>query len=164
MWQLVVSHWEGLASVLGVLAAIGFPVWKMLRDRSAAQKAKQDNLGNELHQRAVLLERALSFIRQIRDLHRSDRWDEALNQYQTLRTVITDITGSYPDNAIEARKKLTRGRLLVGRIETDIHGFGKYEPSKQDKIRLIRRLNDVQVDLESLASDQRFSSRQEGTT
>ena len=78
--------------------------------------------------------------------------------------MITDITGSYPDNAIEARKKLTRGRLLVGRIETDIHGFGKYEPSKQDKIRLIRRLNDVQVDLESLASDQRFSSRQEETT
>ena len=167
MWQPIVNHWEGLATVLGVflaLVSLGFAVWVAHRYWSAAQKVKQDSQENERHRRAVLLERTSSLIRQIRVLHRSKSWDEALNQYQTLRTVITDITATYRENAVEARKKLTTARLLVGQIENNIHEFGKYKPPKQTKTRLIRRLNDVQVDMESLASDQRFSSRQEETT
>ena len=121
MWQPIVNHWEGLATVLGVfftLVGLGFAVWIALRHRSAAQKVKQDSQENERYRRAVLLERASSLIRQIRVLHRSKSWDEALNQYQALRTVITDITATYRENPDEARQKLTKARLLVGQIET----------------------------------------------
>ena len=167
MWQFVVNNWGSLASVLGVvggLIGIGFKVWKVRRTRVADQKAKQVAEESERQRRAVNLERALALIRHIRLLHRLESWDEALNQYQTLRTVIVDIAAGSPANSAEDQRKLTKVRHLVGRIETEIHGFGNHELAIQVTIRLIRRLNNVQEDLESLASDERFSSPQKETT
>ena len=167
MRQFVVNHWGSIASVLGLfvaLVSIGFTVWRGRRARAAEQKAKHVAEESERHWRAVNLERALSLIRQIRILHRSESWDESLNQYQTLRTVIVDIAAGFPANVVEERQKLTIARHLVGQIETDIHEFDNYEPTKLAKTRLIRRLNDVQEDLESLASDRRFSSPQKEAT
>ena len=37
-------------------------------------------------------------------------------------------------------------------IEVSVNSFAEFEPARQDKVRLYRRLNDVQEHLEFLAS------------
>ena len=170
MWNFVTGDWGDLASFVGLLLAfisVGFAIWQACRALSAShaatQAAHQARTEIKRYLRAVNFERAFALIRYIKLLHNSDSWGEAFAEYQHLRTAINDVATGFPGNDDEVQRRLREARHLMSRIEISVHSFANFVPAQPDKVRLYRRLNDVQEHLEFLADRGPFGGSQKET-
>ena len=159
MWEFVADNWGGLASVIGVplaLISVAFAIWEARRARSASEAATQaaEQVKQELTRYVLIanFERAFALIRHIKSLHQTNGWTEALTQYEFLRSTTIEIAKGFSDNVHNVQPKMRKARLLISDIQSSILGFADYEPAEHDRVRLYRRLTDIQEDLEDLAS------------
>ena len=135
--------------------------------RSASQAAK--NAANDTrdqiarHLQAVDLERAIGLIQRIKLLHDTDRWEAATEQYQTLRTMLSDIIVRCPAEQYELREKLATARMIVRDIEDSVGERTTYPIDELTRPGLNQSLNDMQSYLEELASSMVFGDSQGDT-
>lgn len=153
------NHWGSLFSVIGVVVSViglAWAIWEAHGARSAAEVAEQatvetrDSIGRHLV--TIDLERAVSLIQRLKLLHDTSRWEAALEQYQVLRAIISDISARYPDLDPEISERLTTARRLIRLMEDYVGGRENNSLGTNERIQLNRSLNEIQSDIEDIAS------------
>lgn len=170
MIEFVAANWGGLVSVLGVLVSsigLGWAISEARRARNASQAAqdaaRETRSYIARHLQAVDLERAIALIQRIKELHNGGRWQSAMEQYQPLRAMLSDIVARCPESQTEFREKLNTARRRILDAENSVRGRLAQDTDESHRTQLYRELNQIQSDLEELASAIGFGDPPEGT-
>ena len=156
MLEYFAGNWGGWVSALGVLvssAGLGWAIIAARRARSASQAAQETRSYIARHLQAVDLERAIALIQRIKLLHDTGRWDAAMEQYQSLRFMLSDIIARCPDEQAELRDELTAARESIRTMEDLVRERIGQSIEGPNRARLNQSLNRIQSDLERLSSD-----------
>ena len=157
--EFILEHWGSLFSVIGVVVSVACLAWAAIEARgarSAAAAAEQatletkDNIGR--HLLAIDLERSISLIQRLKLLHSTGRWEAALEQYQALRAMVSDIIARYPMDKPELSERLYSARILIREIEEHVETRTRQGLKTEDIAKLNQQLNAVQSDLEDMSS------------
>lgn len=155
MLEYFAGNWGGWVSALGVLvssAGLGWAIIAARRARSASQAAQEARSYIARHLQAVDLERAIALIQRIKDLHNDGRWQTAMEQYQSLRYMLSNIVARCPDGQAELRDALTAGRAAITAMENLVRELIVTGIGESEQARLNQELNQIQSDLEQLSS------------
>ena len=161
--EFFLDHWGNIFSVIGVVVSVVGLAWvirEARRARSAAQAAEQATIETRnsirRHLVATDLERAIGLVQRLKSLHREGRWEVALEHYQTLRAIISDIISRHPELKDEVRERLLQARTSMSEMESDVEHQAGQESQTESWLRLNQILNEVQSDLEEIASAMEF--------
>ena len=169
MMEFWSSTWGDVATVVGIVVSLGglsWAIWEARGARSASEAAKaaasdtRDQIAR--HLQTVDLQRAIGLIQRIKTLHDNDRWEASRELYQTLREMLSDIIACCPGEQASAREKLATARTIVGDMEILVRrrvSRAQAVPDR-DRSRLNQSLNNMQSDLEELASSVAFGDSQ----
>ena len=161
------GNWSDLGAAIGIAVSaigLGWAIAEARGARSASEAAQEaaaetsDQLAQQLQ--AVDLQRAIGMIGRIKTLHDNDRWEGSTELYQTLRGMISDVIVRCPVNQPDIREKLTTARTMVRDMENFVRPRVSQSISERERSRLNRSLNDIQSDLEELASYLGFGDSQ----
>ena len=159
--------WGDIATVVGIIVSLGGLAWAIKEARGArsaseaaeaAASETRDRIAH--HLQAVDLERAIGLIERIKTLHDNDRWEASREHYQTLRAMLSDVIARCPEDQSNVREKLANARTAIGFIENFVRRRINRDISEHDRSRLNESLNDIQSDLEELASNVGFGGSQ----
>ena len=171
MTEFWTSTWGDAATAVGIvvsLIGLGWAIKEARGARSASRAAEfaasetRDQIGR--HLQAVDLQRAIGLIERIKTLHDNSRWEASTEHYQTLRAMLSDVIVRCPEDQTAIREKLATSRATVGNVENLVRQRGGGTISDREKSRLNRSLNEIQSDLEELASYAGFGDSQGETT
>ena len=150
------TTWGDVATSLGILASLGGVGWAIHEASSARVASEKAEAAIARHLQAVDLQRAIGLIERIKTLHDSDRWEAGREHYQTLRVMLSDVIARCPEDQSHVREKLATARTIVRDIENFVRERVGDAIPKRDRGRLNRRLNEIQSNLEELASNLGF--------
>ena len=165
------TNWGDVATVIGIIVSLGGFAWAINEARgarSASQAAKEaasetrDQIASYLQ--TVDLQRAIGLIERIKTLHDNDRWEAAREHYQALRAMLSDVIARCPEHQTEVRGKLATARAIIRDTENFVRDRVGQEIEDQSRSQLNQSLNDIQSDLEELASAMGFGDTQGETT
>ena len=157
------NHWGNISSVIGVVVSVVGLAWAIReasRARSAAQSAEQaaiearNSIGHRLA--ATDLQRAIGLIQRLKSLHREGYWEAALEQYQSLRAIISNITARRPDLNPEIHQLLASARENISEMEDHVETQVSRELEPDNLNVLNRQLNTIQSNLERISSSIEF--------
>ena len=150
--EFLQNHWGGLASVLGLFISLIGLGWAIREARGAKSAAleTQERIGHHLV--IVDLERAVALIQRLKLLHDTGRWEGALEQYQTLREMLSSIVVRYPDPDPARRQRLILARNRVTDMESQVRSQLAQGLPPETHAALDRQLNEIQSDLEDMAN------------
>ena len=152
MIEFVAANWGSLASAVGLIVTILIALGARSASRAAHKAARQTGDRIVRYLQTVDLVRAIGLIQRIKLLHDTERWESAMEQYQDLRRMLSDIIARCPESQAELRDKLATGRTAVSSTE-DLVGNRDNQPiTAQERARMNRLLNEIQGALEELAS------------
>lgn len=159
MMEFWSATWGDAATVFGIVVSLGGLGWAIKEARgarSASQAAEtaasetRDQI--QRHLQTVDLQRAIGLIERIKTLHNNDRWEAAREHYQALRAMLSDVIARCPEHQTEVRDKLAAARTIIRDTENFARERIGEAIADQDRSRLNQSLNDIQSDLEELAS------------
>ena len=169
MMEFVTGNWGGLVSVVGLAVSVVGLIWAIVVARGArsasqaAHKAAREAVGQiARHLQTVDLERAIGLIQRIKLLHDIAWWEAAMEQYQALRAMLSDIIARCPEGHTERRQRLNTARMRVRSMENLVRERINQSIGDTERANLNRELNEIQSDLEELASELGFGDPQEG--
>ena len=159
--------WSDVFAVIGTLVALGGLVW-VIKEASRARTASEaaESAANEArdqityHLQAVDLQRAIGLIERVKTLHDNDRWEASREHYQSLRAMLSDVIARCPEDQAGVSEKLATARTIVGDMENFVRRRVSRGFREHDRSRLNRSLNDIQSNLEELASNVGFGNLQ----
>ena len=167
MVELWSTTWGDVATVVGILVSLGGLGWAIKEARGARSASKaaeaaasetRDRMAH--HLQVVELQRAIGLVDRIKTLHDNNRWEASREHYQTLRAMLSDVIVRCPEDQVDVREKLATARTIVRDIENFVRGRDGSSIPKRDRIRLNQTMNDIQSDLEELASNIGFGNSQ----
>ena len=168
--EYLADNWGSLASVTGVVVSLAGLAWAIIEARGArsaslAARAAANETRSDIarYLQAVDLQRAIALIQRIKLLHDTGRWDAALEQYQSLREMLSYIIARCPESQAGIRDRLDSARIDVTEMENLVAEHVGQVGAEPDTALLYRILNRIQSDLEELASDLGFGNQQEDT-
>ena len=157
--------WGDVSTVIGTIVALGGLAWAIKEARGArtaseAAEAASSEARDQIsyHLQAVDLQRAIGLIARVKTLHDNDRWEASREHYQTLRAMLSDVIARCPEDQAGVREKLATARTIVGGMENFVRRRVSRGIEERDRSRLNRSLNDIQSDLEELASNVGFGN------
>ena len=161
------ATWGDVATVAGIIVSLGGFVWAIseargARSASEAAEAAANQTKDQIarHLQVVDLQRAIGLIERIKTLHDNDRWEGSTELYHSLREMLSDVIVRCPQSQAGVRGKLATARTIVLDMENFVRPrVGRAIPER-GRSRLNRSLNDIQSDLEQLASDIGFGDSQ----
>ena len=155
--------WGDIAAIAGIMVSLGGLGWAIKEARgarSASEAAKtaasetRDQIAR--HLQTVDLQRAIGLIERIKTLHDNNRWEGSTELYQSLREMLSDVISRCPDEQAGVREKLEAARVVVRRMENLVRRYVSRDIPDRARSRLNQRLNEIQSDLEELASSGGF--------
>ena len=161
------TTWGDVATVVGIIVSLGGLGWAIKEARGARSASKaaeaaasetRDQIAQ--HLQAVELQRAIGLIDRIKTLHDNDRWEASRELYQTLRAMLSDVIVRCPEDQVDVREKLATARTIVRDIEDFVRGRDGSAIPKHERVRLNQRVNEIQSNLEELASNIGFGDSQ----
>lgn len=167
--EFLQNHWGDLVSAAGLIASLGGLIWAIRAQRAAVAaenaaeaaergaKEAADGIGRVLS--VVDLRKAIDLIQRLKDLHRQNRWEVAMEHYQPLREMIDGIQSRYPDWGKSDREKMSEYRIQIILIEMQSESFiSNAENVQQDDVaNMNRQLNEIQKFLEERAGEASFA-------
>ena len=163
MMEFWSTTWGDFATLGGTILSLAGLSWAIMEarrakdsSRAAESAARQTRNQMARHLQAVDLHRAIGLIERIKALHENDRWEASREHYQTLRAMLSDVIARCPDDMVNIRERLATARTIIREMEDFVRGREGGSISKRERMPLSRRLNDVQSDLEELASNLGF--------
>ena len=152
--EFLQNHWGDLFSALGLaVGALGLAMaaWAALNARSAKQAAVEarDRIGRSLA--ATDLERSVALIQRLKLLHRNERWEEALEQYQALRAMLSSIIVRHADLEPAERARLVAARTLITYMERQVEEAHVDGKQGENLTAMNSQLSQIQSDLEDMA-------------
>ena len=165
LMEYLADNWGSLASVTGVVVSLAGLAWAIIEARGArsasqAARAAANETRSDIarHLQAVDLQRAIALIQRIKILHGARRWDAALEQYQSLRQMLSDIRKRCPGGQTGIQARLSDAIVAVREMENLVAAHFGQPGEEPDTALLYRILNLIQSDLEELASDLGFGN------
>ena len=154
------SSWGDIATVVGAivsLVGLAWAIWEAHGAKSASRAAelaaRQTRDQIAYHLQAVDLQRAIGLIERIKTLHDNLRWEASTEHYQTLRAMLSDVIARCPESQSAIREKLAMSRVTVREIEDFVRLEPGQEISNSDRSQMSQSLNEIQSELEELASN-----------
>ena len=167
MMEFWSSTWGDVATIAGIFVSLGGFIWAIKEARGARSASEAANSAASQtrgqiarYLQTVDLQRAIGLIERIKTLHDNDRWEGATELYQTLREMLSDVIARCPENQVSVREKLAAARTIVGEMENLVRRRARREISERQRSGLNKRLNDIQSNLEELASSVGFGDSQ----
>lgn len=160
MIDFVTVNWGSLASIAGLIATICIAWSARSASRSADKVAKATRDDIRRYLQAIDLERATVLIQRIKNLHNSNQWEDALEQYPLLRKLLTDIIIRCPQSQTELQGRLANGRTVVIDMEVLVGEQLAQDSNYRGPVTLNSNLTYIQSDLEELASAIAFGDAQ----
>ena len=164
MIDFVAVHWGSLASIAGLIATICIAWSARAASRSADKVAKATRDDIRRYLQTIDIERATVLIQRIKNLHNSNQWEDALDQYPLLRKLLTDIITRCPQSQTDFRDRLASGRTFVLEMEVLVGEQIAQDSDYRGPVTLNSDLTYIQSDLEELASAIAFGDSQGETT
>ena len=129
-----------VASILGVVYALLARRAAKSAAEAAERASSETRRTVSRSRRAADTGRAIALINRLRVLHRDGRWDYALELYQELRSTLSDIHASMPDDLAEIRDAIFDAIYRITELEADVNRarYENREPDGRSKTR--RRL------------------------
>ena len=159
MMEFWSTTWGDVATVVGIVVALVGLVWAIkeargARSASQAAEAASSETRDQIarHLQTVDLHRAVGLIERIKTLHDNDRWEAAREHYQALRAMLSDVIVRCPENQTQFREKLATARTIIRDTENFVRRRIGTMIDDRDRSRLNQSLNDIQSELEELAS------------
>lgn len=159
MTGFVTGNWGGLVSVVELAVSVVGLIWAIVVARGArsasqaAHKAAREAVGQiARHLQTVDLERAIGLI-------------NASNSCTTLlggKPQLSDIIGRCAEGHTERRQRLNTARMRVRGMENLVREHINQSIGDTERANLNQELNEIQSDLDELASDLGFGDPQEG--
>lgn len=146
-------------STIGLIATIIVAWGARSASRAARAAAIATNNSIERHLQAVDVERAIGLIQRIKLLHDTGRWEAAMEQYQALRMMLSDIMARCSEDQTETRQGLAAARADIRYLEDSVRESIGNAIDASARARFNRRLNNVQSVLEELASAMGFGDQ-----
>ena len=159
------TTWGDIATLVGIIVSVGGLSWAIIEANGArtaseaaeeAAKDARDQIAH--HLQTTDLHRAIGLIERIKTLHTNDRWEGSVELYQSLRAMLSDVIARSPKNKIDVRQKLSRAIANVRTMEDSVRDRGAV--SKRERSRFNGTLNEIQSNLEELASNVGFADLQ----
>lgn len=160
-------NWGDVATAVGVvvsLIGLGWAIKEARGARTASQAAQaaaretRKHIGQYLQ--ATNLERAIALLQRLKLLHRLERWEAALEQYQALRMMLHEVAAHFPESEREPRRRIAFAIRTIEAMENWIESGTPQLLNAREKERLYQQLNEIQNGLESLASTRKFGDFQ----
>ena len=171
MMEFWSTTWRDVAAAVGIIVSLGGLGWAIKEARGARSASEAaETVASETkdqiahHLQTVDLQRAIGLIERIKTLHDNDRWEASTEHYQTLRAMLSDVIARCPRNQVDFRGKLATARTIVLEMENFVRRRESGAIPERDRSRLNKRLNEIQSDLEELASNVGFGDSQGETT
>ena len=151
--------WSDFGTIIGIVVSVvglGWAIKVASGAKSASEEAERaatetrDRVARQLQ--GVDLQRAIGLIGRIKTLHDNERWEGSTELYQTLREMLSDIIVRCPESQAEIREKLSTARIIVRDMEDSVRTRANESISDRQRSRFNQRLNEIQSDLEELAS------------
>ena len=165
------TNWGDIITVVGVVVSLIGLTWAIIEahkaktsSRAAESTARQTRDQMARHLQAVDLQRAIGLIERIKTFHDNNRWEASRAHYQTLRAMLSDVIARCPSDMVRTRERLATARTIMRDMEDFVRSREGGTISKRDRTPLDRRLNEVQSDLEELASNLGFGDEVGGMT
>ncbi len=161
------TTWGDAATIVGIIVSLGGFIWAIREARGArsaseaaeiAASQTRDQIAR--HLQTVDLQRAIGLIERIKTLHNNDRWEGSTELYQALREMLSDVIIRCPESQAGVREKLAAARTSVGEMENLVRRRASRDISERQRSGLNKRLNEIQSDLEELASNVGFGDSQ----
>ena len=150
--------WLGLAiGIGGLVAGIVGLIFAFLARRAAKSAETAANEAQRALTRTLSVmdvERAVALISRLKLLHQVGYWNSALELYQYLRRMLSDIYERMPTELGDIRTALSEAIPKISDIENEVRKFGHgNKDGKPDELpKFDEILNDVQQNLETLQS------------
>ena len=164
MVDFLAVNWGSLISVAGILVTIAVAWSARAASRSADNAAREARDDIRRYLQTIDLERATILIQRIKNLHNSNQWEDALDQYPLLRKLLTDIIARCPKSQTEYRERLASGRTFILEMEVLVGEQIAQDSNYRGPVTLNSDLTYIQSDLEELASAIAFGDSQGETT
>ena len=165
------TTWGDVATLFGIILSLGAVFWaakeaRGARSASRAAETAASETRDQIHRhlQTVDLHRAIDLIERIKTLHDNNRWEAAREHYQELRAMLSDVIARCPDDQTEVREKLSTARTIIRDTENFVRERSGKTIEDRDRSQLNQSLNDIQSDLEELASVIGFGDSQGETT
>ena len=161
------TTWGDIATLVGIVVSLGGLSWAIIeasgaRTASEAAEAAAKEASEQIAHRLQTadLQRAIGLIERIKTLHDNDRWDASVELYQSLRAMISDVIARSSENKVDVSEKLATARLIVRTMENSVRGRDNGAISKRERSQFNGMLNEIQSNLEDLASSVSFADSQ----
>ena len=160
MLDFLATNWGSLISALGFAATIviAWSARSASRSASEAASATRDDIGRYLQ--TVDLYRAIGLIQLIKTQHDHRRWEAAREHYQELRAMLSDIIARCPERQADFRERLATSRTLIMTMENSVGQYITRRIAEHSMYELNEELNDIQFELEKLASEMGLGDEQ----
>ena len=161
------TTWGDIATLVGIAVSLGGLSWAIIEASGArtaseaAEEAAKDASNQIAHRlQTVDLQRAIGLIERIKTLHANDRWEASVELYQSLRAMLSDVIARSPEDKVDVREKLATARAIVRTMEDSVRDRDNGAISKRERSRFNGTLNEIQSNLEDLASSVGFADPQ----
>ena len=154
------TTWGDVATTTGIIISMGGLVWAIKEAHGAKSAANDTRDQITRHLQTVDLQRAIGLIARIKTLHDNDRWDASSEHYQTLREMLSDVIVRCPEDLVDVSSKLATARTNIRIMENSVRNRDADEIPGRFRARFNRSLNEIQSDLEELASNIGFGDSQ----
>ena len=159
MMDFVANYWGDSVSLFGVIiSSIGL-IWAIKvahGARSASRGARLATLQTskriQRYLQTVDLERSVGLVQRLKLLHSNEQWQAALEHYQQIRAMMADIIERCPQEDTERQAKLATARILLRDMENFVASRARSGIRVRDRSRMQQLLNQIQSDLEEVAS------------
>lgn len=102
-------------------------------------------------------------VQRVKLLHDTGRWEAALEQYESLRMILSDILAHSREDQTEMREKLSTARTIVTTMERSVRGSIREADEGPNWPLLDESLDALQTTLEDIASSMGFGNLSEET-
>ena len=161
------TTWGDIATFVGIIVSLGGLSWAIIEANGArtaseaaelAAKEARDQIAHRLQ--TADLQRAIGLIERIKTLHGNDRWEASVELYQSLRAMLSDVIARSPEDKVDVREKLATARVIVRSMEDSVRDHDSGSIPKRERSRFNGTLNEIQSNLEDLASSVSFADSQ----
>ena len=138
-------------------------VWQVVLARKAAEESKDAasaartasvETRSAIHGVLTVadLERAIGYIRELKEFHRDRRWDVCLNMYQIVRASLAHIRSRLPVQETSQRRKLREAIDQMRVIEDNVDDALKRNEDPTTSENFNKTINEIQRCLEEIVS------------
>lgn len=170
----VYDNWIGLVGLVVTGVGLAVTVWQVVLARKAAEASEgaasaartaSVETRNAIHGVLTVadLERAIGYIRELKEFHRKQEWDVCLNMYQIVRASLEHVRKRLPVQEASQRRKLREAIDQMRVIEDNVDDALKRNADPTASENFNKTINEIQRCLEEIVSSVQIREGEVGT-